>query len=384
MVAVVGAAGCRSDEELAWSVRRGQVGEFALHGDEVVTIGDRLAVHEATTGRRRRSAALPADLADVTRGQLGPGAMVAGDAIVFGWYDFTSETGTVFCFDVATLQPRWHWRVHWPWRQRTLRPTVAVIADGGQLYAAASGKDGDNLFAFRLADGRLVWNRSIETFPTESALAVSAGRLIVRSQLWAHTRDRHEQLDAVAIADGRRLWRTWLVGEAKHYTGGPLVAGEHLYTTTRANAAGGYLYAVRLSDGRTLRDEIATAGAPFAKRGDIVYLGGAPALAWDAGTRRARWRSGDADALPPMIAGGALDDARHRVFTGDSQKFVYVLAAGTGVLERRIRVDGYPRFELLSPVKALYGSYGVRRLEVHRGMLFVGTVDGSLFVFRVR
>jgi hypothetical protein len=35
----------------------------------------------------------------------------------------------------------------------------------------------------------------------------------------------------------------------------------------------------------------------------------------------------------------------------------------------------------LSPLKALYGSYGVRRLQIHRGMLLAGTVDSSLFVF---
>ena len=119
--------------------------------------------------------------------------------------------------------------------------------------------------------------------------------------------------------------------------------------------------------------------------GDTLYLGGAPALAWDARTRRALWRARiEGDAHPSMFAGGALDDAHARVFTGDSQRFVYVLAADSGALRDRIRLDHYPRFELLRPLKALYGSYGARRLEVHRGALFVGTVDGSLFVFRPR
>jgi outer membrane protein assembly factor BamB len=371
------------DHGLAWSVRRGQVGDFAIRDDDVVTVGQRLTVYEASSGRQRRSAALPADLADVTRGQLGPGAMIAGDSIVFGWYEFATETGTIFCFDVTTLEPRWHWQIPWPWRQRTLRPTLAVIAAGEHLYAAATGKDGDNLFAFRLADGRLRWSRSIETFPTESALAVSGDRLIVRSQLWARTRDWHEQLDAIALSDGRRLWRTWLTGEAKHHTGSPVIDGGYLFTTTRADAERGYLYVVRLSDGETRRDQIDTAGAPFAKRADTIYVGGAPALAWDARARKTLWRARiDGDGMTPMIAGGALDDAQQLVFTADSQRFVYGLAADTGVLHKRIRLDHYPRFELFRPLKALYGSYGARRLEVHRGLLFVGTVDSSLFVFR--
>jgi outer membrane protein assembly factor BamB len=372
------------DQRLAWSVRRGQVGEFTVRGDEVFTIGDRLAVYDTATGRRMRSTASPKDFADITRGQLGPGAMVVGDSIVFGWYEFSTETGTVFCFDATTLAPRWQWRIHWPWRQRTLRPTVAVSAADEQLYAAAIGKDADNLFAFRLADGRLRWSRGVETFPAESALAVSGDLLIVRSQLWALTRDQHEQLDAIAVGDGRRLWRTWLVGEAKYHTGGPLIDGGYLYTTTRADPHGGHLYVVRLSDGHTRRDDIATAGAPFAKRGDAIYLGGAPQLAWDTATRRALWSASaerDDRAIPPMIADGAIDDARNRIFTGDSQRFVYVRATSTGLLKQRLRLDQHPRFELLSPLKALYGSYGVRRLQVHRGMLFVGTVDSSLFVF---
>ena len=380
-------AGCNvSDHRLAWSVRGGQVGEFAVRGDEVFTIGNRLAVYETATGRRRRSTTLPADLGDVTRGQLGPGAMVVGDAIVFGWYDFATETGTVYCFDATTLVPRWQWRIQWPWRQRTLRPTVAVSAADEQLYAAAVGKEADNLFAFRLADGRLVWNRAVETFPAESALAISGDVLIARSQLWAWTRDRHEQLDAIALRDGRRRWRTWLIGEAKYHTGGPLIDGGFLYTTTRADSQGGHLYVVRLSDGHTRRDDIGTAGAPFAKRGDTLYLGGAPPLAWDTGAHRPLWSArvdSDDDGRAPMIADGAIDDERNRLFTGDSQRFVYVRAAGTGLLQQRLRLDQHPRFELLSPIKALYGSYGVRRLQVHRGILFASTVDGSLFAFRL-
>ena len=385
VIATAASAGCgSSDHGLAWSVRRGQVGEFAIRHDQVVTIGARLAAYETSNGRQRRSTVLPADLGDITRGQLGPGAFVTGDSVVFAWYEFATEIGTVLSFDAATLQPRWHWKIHWPWRQRTLRPGLAIAAAGEHVYAAAIGKDADNVFAFRLADGRLLWSRSVETFPAESALAIAADRLIVRSQLWARTRDWHEQLDALALADGRRIWRTWLTGEAKYHTDGPLVDSEYLYTTTRAGPDRGHLYVIRLSDGHTVRDEIDTAGAPFGKRGDTIYLGGAPPLAWNVRTRRAVWRgTTGGDATRPMIAGGAVESGRDRVFTGDSQRFVYVRAADTGVVRERLRIDTHPRLELLSPLKALYGSYGVRRLQVHGGMLFVGSVDSSLFVFRL-
>lgn len=380
------AAGCgSSDQELAWSVRRGHVGEFVVRGDEVFTIGDRLAVHDAATGRRLRSTALPSDLGNITLGQLGPGAMVSGDALVFGWYDFATETGTIFCFDAASLVQRWQWHIQWPWSERSLRPTVAVIADDQHVYAAAIGKDADNVFAFRLADGRLTWSRNVEKFPAESALALHRDRLIVRSQLWARTSDWHEQLDALQVHDGARLWRTWLMGEAKYHMGGPLIHGDHLYTTTRRGVGSGRLFVVRLADGHTTRDDIEASGAPFAKRAEVIHFGGWPPLAYDLTTRRTLWRATlgyPDDAMPPMIAGGAMDPQHNRIFTGDSQRFVYALSADTGHLLGRIRLDTYPRFEFFSPLKALYGSYGVRRLEMDGRMLFVGTVDSGLFVFR--
>jgi outer membrane protein assembly factor BamB len=386
-VVAVGAPGCDLvDRRLAWSVRRGQVGEFVVRGEEVFTIGDRLAVYETATGRWRRSTRLPGDLGDTTRGQVGPGALAVGDAVVFGWYDFAAETGTVWCFDAATLAPRWTWHIHWPWHQRTLRPTVAVTADAERVYAATIGKTADNLFAFRQTDGSLQWRRTIESFPDESALAIAGDRLIVRSQLWAWMRHRHEQLDAISVIDGRRLWRTWLMGDARYYTGGPLIDAGRLYTTTRVDEGGGYLYIVRLSDGSTQRERVETAGAPFAKRGDAIYLGGTPAIAWDTHARRTLWTTrgdGEVSASSTRIGDGAIDDERGRLFTGDPEQYVYVHALDTGVVRQRLRLDRHPRFELSRPLKALYGSYGVRRLEVHRGMLFVGTADSSLFAYRL-
>jgi outer membrane protein assembly factor BamB len=361
------------------------VGEFAADGNEVFTIGARLTAMDAATGRTRRSVSLPADLGNITIGQLGPGAMVAGDALVFGWYDFVGETGTVFCFDTTSLAMRWQWQIHWPWSERSLRPSIAVTADDTHVYAAAIGKAADNLFAFRLADGTLRWSRSVETFPAESALALGGGRLIVRSQLWARATDRHEQLDAIRVEDGHRMWRTWLTGEAKYHLGGPLIRDGAIYTTTRAGLTGGHLFVVRLSDGHTSREDIRTSGAPFAAHRHVIYFGGGPPLAYDVQSRRTVWRATlgyPEDAMPPMVAGGAIDIDHNRIFTGDSQRFVYVLAADTGALQTRLRLDTYPRYEFLSPLKALYGSYGVRRLEMHRGRLLVGTGDSSLFVFQ--
>ena len=385
ILATLVAWGCESGPQpLHWSVRRGLVGEFVVHGASVFTIGDRLAVHDTATGQQRRSTRLPADLADITLGQLGPGATLAGNALLFGWYDFASETGTLFCVDAATLATRWQWRIGWAWTERSLRPTLAVAADAERVYAAAVGKDADNLFAFRLSDGALAWSRAVERFPAEAALTLHDGRLIVRSQLWARPGDRHQQLDAIRARDGQRLWRTWLTGEAKHHLDPPVIDDGQLYTTTRDGTAHGRLFSVRLSDGHTTSVEVETSGAPVARHADVLYLGGAAPLAFDLRSRRQLWRTplADADVGPSMIAGGALDPARRLLYVADTQRYVYALASETGELRHRLRLDTYPRFEFLSPLKAIYGSYGARRLEVRDGHLFVGTADASLFVFR--
>ena len=386
MLVTIATTACRHDDQgLLWSVRGGRVGDFALHGGEVITVGDELAVYDKSGGRRVRSAKLPSDFGNITLGQLGPGIAVSGDAIVFGRYDFTTEVGTVFCFDLWTLTKRWEWRLAWPWDERSLRPTLSTLTDQSRAYAAAVGKSGDNLFAFRLSDGALVWSRVIEKFPAESALALAGQRLLVRSKLWGWATDPHEQVDAVHAVDGRRLWRTWLTGEAKYYVGPPLVRDDVLFTTTRGPGRGGNLFSVRLTDGRTTRVAIPTAGAPLATHGDILYLGGLPPAAYDVRVGRTVWQASlgdDERALVPMIAGGAFDHARGRIYTGDSQRYLYVLAAVNGALVRRLRLDTYLRFELFSPIKALYASYGVRRVVTDGVNVFVGTVDSSLFVFR--
>jgi hypothetical protein len=176
------------------------------------------------------------------------------------------------------------------------------------------------------------------------------------------------------------------MGDAKYHIGGPLIDDGRLYTTTRVDEGGGQLYIVRLSDGSTQRERVETAGAPFAKRGDAIYLGGTPAIAWDAHARRTLWTTrggGDVSPSSTRIADGAIDDEHGRLFTGDPEQFVYVHALDTGLVLQRLRLDHYARFELSRPFKALYGAYGVRRLEVHGGMLFVGTADSSLFVYRL-
>jgi outer membrane protein assembly factor BamB len=371
--------GCGDDDDLVWSVRRGHVGHFAPRGDEVFTIGDELAVYHAASGQRLRRVALPRDFGNITNGQLAPELVVTPTALLVGWYDFAVEIGSVSCFDPSSLALRWEQRVAWPW-DATLRPTFAVAADGEHAYAVAVGKPGHNVFKFRLADGQLTWARALAAIPTPDRLVLHDRALIVASR---HTLAdvEHVQLDAVETDGGTRRWRATLSGSTLLGVS-PLVLGAHGYTALYRRPGGLSLYAVRLDDGVTTRTDIGEDmdGRPVAEHDGILYFGGLTPFAYDRRAARVRWTAaGDRE----MSAGahGRFDAGRRLLHVGDPWHYVYAVDAETGQVVRRTRIDTYVRYEL-NPVKALFGSYGARRLELHQGLVFVGTADSSLFVFR--
>lgn len=381
-------SGCAGEDGLVWSIRRGQVGEFAVHGREVFTVGRELAVHDLASGRRLRHARLRHDLANITTGQLGPTVEVAAGVVVFGWYDFQAEAATLSCHDAGSLAPRWDRTFPWPWDERSLRPTLALGVDVDSVYAAAVGKTGVNLFRMRLGDGELVWSRAVERFPVESPLLVRDGAVVVRARLWGWSRPRHELLDSFTTTDGTRRWRTWLAGESRFHPERPLVRGAALYTTTAATAGDTHLYTVRLSDGHTTGTLLSGGpGGPFAEANGILFFGGRPPIAYEVAGARPVWQA-PVGAGPPgsvgMIHGGALDAARGLVYVGDATRHLYALRVADGSERARIRLDRYARYEFVHPLKALYGAYGARRVELQDDRLLVGTSDASLFVFRPR
>ena len=86
---------------------------------------------------------------------------------------------------------------------------------------------------------------------------------------------------------------------------------------------------------------------------------------------------------PPANATGLLDPIREEIYLGDWERDLYILSARSGEVKEKVYIRGFWRGEFFSPVKAFFASYGVRRLDLAQGLLFVGTVDSSLFVFRL-
>ena len=123
------------------------VDEFALLGDEIVTVGEYLRILEAATGRERRSARLrrPAH----AEGPATVGAIPS--AVVFGWYVWHEDVH-VLCADPRSLALRWQRRIQISERERenvprenayvqsTFNNTLVTITDpDGNVLTTSSG-----------------------------------------------------------------------------------------------------------------------------------------------------------------------------------------------------------------------------------------------------
>jgi hypothetical protein len=83
------------------------------------------------------------------------------------------------------------------------------------------------------------------------------------------------------------------------------------------------------------------------------------------------------------LADALLDPMRQEIYLGDWERDLYVLSSTTGQVKEKVNIRAYWRGDFLfSPLKAFFGSYGVKKLELAKELLLVGTVDSSLFVFR--
>src|SRR5205823_2676711 len=81
------------------------VDDFAVLGDEIVTVGSRLRALDASTGQERRSARLrkPSDAE-------GPATLaISASAVVFGWYVWHEDVHLVSA-DPRSLHVRWQRR----------------------------------------------------------------------------------------------------------------------------------------------------------------------------------------------------------------------------------------------------------------------------------
>jgi len=380
--------GCREavSLELAWSVRQGLVGQWGVRDKEIFTVGQYLGVYDLLTGREVRRARLPQDYANTTFGQIGPEVAVSDSALAFAWYDLEKH-GRVLCFDPKTLALRWERVFTWRWDVRDTRPTFSVVIDGNYAYALAIGKEGENLFKLKLADGKTVWSKSIEKYVQGVPLVLHHGKLLIRSRVSRQARNPYGYYQAVSPETGANLWKVRIDGKALVRDDQPLIARDRAYLTSEASSPDLYhLYTIDVGTGTIFDHQLLRqTSAPFAENNGVLYVGGSTPMAYQLNRREKIWQTalrGPEGFGLNVSATGVLDPRRDEIYLGDWDRDLYVLSAKTGQVKEKLYIRGYSRGELFSPLKAFFGSYGVERLELVQGLLFVGSVDKSLFVFR--
>ena len=366
--------GCQDSEslELVWSVRRGLVGQFGARGEEVFTVGRYLGRYGLATGRELRRMHLSQDYGNLTFGEIAPEVVISKSSIVFGWYDFDSEAGQIFSYGQNALTLRWKREFKWQWKVRDTRPTFSVVSDGVHLYALALGKEGQNLFKLRLSDGGTVWSTTIERYVKGIPVLLHDGMLLVHSVVSLDHPNQYGYFQAIKPETGEMIWQTRIDG-LLNFDDPPFISGDRAYVTSQAVLSDpDHFYTIDLKRGTvTNRQRVRLLRAPFAKHRDVLYFGGNTPAAFDIVRGILLWQT------------ATLDRKREEIYLGDSERNLYVLSSTTGQIKDKVNIRGYWRGDILfNPVKAFFGSYGVKRLELNQGLLFVGTVDSSLFVFR--
>jgi len=386
-LALISCQGPRS-LDLAWSVRRGLVGQWGVRGEEVFIVGQYLVVYNLTDGRELRRVPLPKDYGRTTFGEISPELAINDTSLVFAWYDFKDKEAKIFCYDPKTLALRWERVFQWPW-DAPIAPTFSVVVDKIHLHALAIGKEGQNLFKLRLTDGATEWSMAVDRFVRGVPLALYDGKLLVRSTVSPYSENAYGYFQAIDPESGKVLWRVRIDGKSGHKDDQPLISRDHTYLTSEAPSPDGvHFYTVDLRRGKIVNHQLVhRLRRPLAENQGILYFGSSRPAAFDLQRKQVVWQAhlyGPEGLGPPVNATGLLDPVREEIYLGDWERDLYILSARSGEVKDKVYIRGFWRGEIFSPVKAFFASYGVRRLELEQGLLFVGTVDSSLFVFRQR
>lgn len=372
--AVVGSPASAAPAEPVWIVS-GDVGEFDILGDEIVTVGSNLRFLDAATGQERRSIRLrkPSDAEGPARLAL------TSSAIVFGWYVW-HEAIHIVCIDPRSLQVRWHRRIVVTEREREGGiPYVFPLVRSEGIFILLSNKHSENLFRLRPESGEIVWSRYIERFAVQDAVAWHGNRLLVRSRV-ARGENASGDLYAIEPGNGSTVWRLRL--EGRDYAGRDtmLISGDRAYIASPVYPGESCrLHIVDLAAGVTVKSfTIERLNEPFAYHEGVVYFGGNMPTAWDVRREQVIWRTNLRERRGELLLishDPVLDIVRQRIYLGETGDSFFVLSSTDGAVVGAVNV----RRGRTSPnIMTVYGAY---RLRLVRHLLLVGAGDQQLLAY---
>jgi len=351
------------------------VDEFAVLGDDVLTVGSHLRALDSASGQERRRARLrkPLDAA-------GPAIVAAtGSAIVFGWYVWHEDVYIVAA-DPRSLQVRWQRRIKIAEHEREGGiPSVFPLVRPDGVFVLIAHKHSENLFRLRAENGETAWSRYVERFAVRKALAVHGNRLLVRSRV---TRGAQASGDLHAIdpANGSTVWRVRLEGHDNGDRDTMLISGDRAYIASPVYPGESVrLHIVDLAAGAMVKSlAVDRLGEPFAYADGIVYFGGNAPIAWDVAGERSIWRADLRERHGRLLAisDAILDPGRRRIYVGELDDSFFVLSAADGAILGSVDV----RRGHTNPTNIM-ATYGAYRLRLTRDLLIVAAGDRRLLAF---
>lgn len=370
--------------QLEWSVRRSAIGAWHLEGDFLYAVGRGLRVYDARSGAIQRTATLDRHYVERTAGIISRDLVVTPTNLCWGWYNFRPETGIINCFDRATFQKKWQREISWD--SKPGEPSIFLAPHNKSLFVATSNNGAENLFKLDSETGQVQWAKTVKPYILSLSLIVRDDFVTILS---ADTMDSYGYavLRGFQAHTGKEIWSLRLPASWIYSQRTPLVIGNFAYITAPGYGdSPDHLFHIDITRGRLLWDARASRiDAPFFYDDHLLYFGGQRPAAYDPRVQRLLWQV-DLDSwkepLASVIAEGTADVKRGELYIGDMGKYLFLLSKDTGRIKTAVNVRKYFRGDFLQPAKAFLGDYGVKKLFFRDDRVYVGTVDGSLFVFR--
>ncbi len=369
--------------QLEWSIRGSAIGAWHLESDSLYTVGRGLRVYDVRSRALQRASTLDRHYVERTAGIISSDLVVTPTNLCWGWYNFRPETGIVNCFDRVTLQKKWQRELRWESAIDGL--SIFLAPHNNSIVVATTGNRAENVFKLDAETGQVQWAKTIKPYILSLPLILKDDLVVILS-VDKTDLDAYAVLRGLQANTGKEIWALRLPGSWFSRDHTSLLIGNNAYLT--APGYGGspdHLFYIDIAKGRLLMDaRIPQVDAPFFYDGHLLYLGGHRPAAYDPTKQKLHWQA-DLDSwrgpVSSVIAEGTTDVKRGELYIGDMGKYLSLLSKDTGRIKTAVNIRKYFRGDFLRPAKAVLGEYGVKKLVFRDDRIYVGTVDGSLFVF---